>query len=171
MIDPQDAMSLEQLTLEAGRHLEDLGLLGAQPDGRVAGAPDARTVRYYGTLGLVDRPGIVNREARYGRRHLLQLVAVKALQARGLPLADVQSKLYGCSNPELENLLRAVAQDRPQPPAVIPLRWREVTVEPGFKIQVQEGWASRLSPAALEERIRAALAALTTPEGGSHGRP
>jgi DNA-binding transcriptional MerR regulator len=167
----EPAMSLEELTRTAGRQLEDMGLLQAQPDGRVTAAPDARTVRYYGTLGLVDRPGIVDREARYGRRHLLQLVAVKALQARGLPLADVQARLYGCSNSELENLLKAVTQDRPKPPAVQPLRWREVTVEPGFKILVEDGWASRLSPAALEERIRAALSALTTPEGGSHGRP
>lgn len=171
MTTPEQPLSLEQLTLEAGRYLEDLGLLRAQADGRVTAAPDARMVRYYGTLGLVDRPSIVDREARYGQRHLLQLVAVKALQARGLPLSEVQSRLYGCSNSELENLLRTVSQDRPQPPAVVPLRWREVTVEPGFKILVQDGWASRLAPAALEERIRTALAALTTPEGGSHGRP
>src|SRR5579862_1269877 len=171
MIKPDPAMSLDELTREAGRLLEESALLEAQGDGRVAAAPDARTVRYYGTLGLVDRPVIVEREARYGRRHLLQLVAVKALQARGLPLADVQARLYGCSNSELETLLKAVSQDGPQPPAVQPLRWREVTVEPGFKILVEDGWASRLSPAALEERIRAALAALITPEGGSHGRP
>jgi len=128
MLKPDPAMSLEELTLEAGRLLEDMGLLQAQADGRVAAAPDARTVRYYGTLGLVDRPVIVEREARYGRRHLLQLVAVKALQARGLPLAEVQARLYGSSNPELENLLKAVSQDRPHPPAVTPLLWREVTV-------------------------------------------
>jgi len=170
MMKPEAAMSLEELTLEAGRQLEEIGLLQAQADGRVTAAPDARMVRYYGTLGLVDRPVIVEREARYGRRHLLQLVAVKALQARGLPLADVQARLYGCSNSELENLLKAVSQDRPQPPAVQALRWREVTVEPGFKILVEDGWVSRLSPAALEERIRAAVAALSTPEGGSHGR-
>jgi len=170
MMNPDPAMSLEELTLEVGRRLEEIGLLQAQADGRVTAAPDARMVRYYGTLGLVDRPVIVEREARYGRRHLLQLVAVKALQARGLPLADVQARLYGCSNSELENLLKAVSQDRPQPQAIRPLRWREVTVEPGFKIMVEEGWASRLSPAALEERIRAAVAALSTPEGGSHGR-
>lgn len=165
------AMSLEELTRTAGLQLEDMGLLQAQADGRVTAAPDARTVRYYGTLGLVDRPEIVEREARYGRRHLLQLVAVKALQSRGLPLSDVQARLYACSNSELENLLKAVTQDRPKPPAVQPLRWREVTVEPGFKILVEDGWVSRLSSAALEERIRAAVAALSTPEGGSHGRP
>ena len=167
----EPSLSLEDLTREAGRLLEEKALLSAQADGRVTAAPDARTVRYYGTLGLVDRPQIVDREARYGRRQLLQLVAVKALQSRGLPLAEVQARLYGCSNSELENLLKAVTTERPEPPALRALRWREVMIEPGFKMLVEDGWASRLSSAALEERIRAALAALTTPEGGSHGRP
>jgi DNA-binding transcriptional MerR regulator len=165
------SLSLEELSREVGRLLEDKALLEAQADGRVAAAPDGRTVRYYGTLGLVDRPTIVDREARYGRRHVLQLVAVKALQARGLPLAEIQARLYGRSNSELETLLQAVSEDRPRPAEVRALRWREVMVEPGFKVLVEDGWAPRLSPAALEERIRAALAALSTPEGGSHGRP
>jgi len=171
MKEMDSTMSLDDLTREAGRLLQEMSLLAAQADGRVTAAPDARMVRYYGTLGLVDRPRIVEREARYGRRHLLQLVAVKALQARGLPLADVQARLYGCSNSELETLLKAVSEDAPRATAVRPLRWRELTVEPGFKIMVEDGWASRLSPAALEERIRAALSALSSPEGGSHGRP
>jgi len=165
------SLGLDDLSREVGRLLEEKALLEAQADGRVAAAPDGRTVRYYGTLGLVDRPTIVDREARYGRRHVLQLVAVKALQARGLPLAEIQARLYGRSNSELETLLQAVAEDRPRPAAVRALRWREVTVEPGLKVMVEDGWAPRLSPAALEERIRAALAALSTPEGGSHGRP
>ena len=171
MKNTEPALTLEELSAEVGRLLEEKALMEAQADGRVAAAPDARTVRYYGTLGLVDRPSIVDREARYGRRHVLQLVAVKALQARGLPLAGIQEQLYGRSNSELETLLQAVSEDRPRPAAVRPLRWREVTVEPGLKLMVEDGWATRLSPAALEERIRAALAALSTPEGGSHGRP
>jgi hypothetical protein len=79
--------------------------------------------------------------------------------------------LYGRSNSELETLLSAVSQERPRPAGIRALRWREVTVEPGLKVMVEDGWAPRSSSAALEERIRAALAALTTPEGGSHGRP
>ncbi len=171
MKNTEPALTLEELSAEVGRLLEEKALLEAQADGRVAAAPDARTVRYYGTLGLVDRPSIVDREARYGRRHVLQLVAVKALQARGMPLAGIQEQLYGRSNSELETLLHAVSEQRPRPQAVRPLRWREVTVEPGLKLMVEDSWATRLSPAALEERIRAALAALSTPEGGSHGRP
>jgi len=171
MKNPEPALTLDELSLEVSRLLEEKALLEAQGDGRVAAAPDARTVRYYGTLGLVDRPSIVEREARYGRRHVLQLVAVKALQARGLPLAEIQARLYGRSNSELETLLSAVSQDQARPAGVRALRWREVTVEPGLKVMVEDGWAPRLSPSALEERIRAALAALSTPEGGSHGRP
>jgi hypothetical protein len=35
--------------------------------------PDVRTIRYYGTLGLIDPPPeMTGRSARYGGRHLLQ---------------------------------------------------------------------------------------------------
>jgi DNA-binding transcriptional MerR regulator len=156
-------LGLEELAREVDRMLREKSLHGAQADGRVAGAPDARTVRYYGTLGLVDRPSIVGREARYGRRHVLQLVAIKALQAQGMPLADVQKSLYGRSNSELESLLNTVTIDRPP---VRTIRWHEVALEPGVKLMVEENWSPSTSPAALEDRIRAALAALA-----GHGGP
>ena len=111
-------MSLEDLTLEAGRRLLEMGLLQAQADGRVAAAPDARTVRYYGTLGLVDRPGIVEREARYGQRHLLQLVAVKRLQAEGRSLAEIQTELAGATDEALAAVARV--PDTPLVPEVLP---------------------------------------------------
>src|SRR5262245_45243958 len=51
---------------------------------RIREVPDRRTIRYYTTLGLIDRPAEMRgRTALYGRRHLLQLVAIKRLQARG----------------------------------------------------------------------------------------
>lgn len=170
MINP-DAMSLEELAAELQRTLAERNLIDAQADGRVGAAPDARTVRYYGTLGLVDRPSLVEREARYNRRHLLQLTAIKALQAQGLALSEIQRRLYGNSNSELENLLSSVAAQRPRRPAVQPIRWREVTLEPGLKILVEDNWSPRLSTAALEERFREALSALAINEGGAHGRP
>jgi DNA-binding transcriptional MerR regulator len=56
--------------------------------------PDLRAIRYYSTLGLLDRPAAFRgRTALYGKRHLAQLVAIKRLQAQGLPLADVQRRL------------------------------------------------------------------------------
>src|SRR4051812_45044103 len=73
------------------------------PNGRVRDLPDRRTIRYYTTLGLLDRPlELRGRTALYGRRHLLQLVAIKKLQARGLSLAEVQRALVGQPDEALE---------------------------------------------------------------------
>jgi DNA-binding transcriptional MerR regulator len=161
-----EALTLDELSGAVQAELGRLGLLEAQQDGRVAAAPDARTVRYYATLGLLDRPRIQDREARYNRRHVLQLVAVKALQVAGLALADIQAKLYGRSNPELEALLTSVSEARRRKPAAVrALTWREVTLEPGLKVVVEDGWAPRMSPEVREERFRAALAALSM-DGG-----
>ncbi len=74
-------------------------------NGRVRDVPDLRAIRYYTTLGLLDRPAEMRgRVAYYGRRHLLQLVAIKRLQARGLSLAQVQEQLLGQSDRGLEQL-------------------------------------------------------------------
>lgn len=154
-------MTLDELCAEVGRELERRGW-GAQPDGRVLPAPDARTVRYYQTYGLLDRPSREGREVRYGERHRLQLLAIKALQAVGQGLADIQRRVYGCSNLELETLLQSVERPRDVRPVV----WREVTLEPGLKLMVEQSWSPGRSPADLENRVRAALAALTA-EGGT----
>src|SRR5262245_61423969 len=77
------------------------------PDGRVRDVPDRRTIRYYTTLGLLDRAAALRgRTALYGRRHLLQLVAVKRLQARGLSLAEVQQQLLGLADAALGRIAR-----------------------------------------------------------------
>ena len=154
-------MTLEELCLEVGRELDRRGL-GRQPDGRVLPAPDARTVRYYQTYGLLDRPSREGREARYGERHRLQLLAIKALQAAGLGLAEIQRRVYGCSNLELETLLQSVERPLEAQPVV----WREVTLEPGLKLMVEQSWSPGRSPADLENRVKAVLAALTA-QGGT----
>src|SRR5437016_13540632 len=113
-------MSLEALSSEVAVQLAELGLLGAAPDARVSAAPDARTVRYYTTLGLLDRPKIENRQARYGERHVLQLLAIKALQSRDLPLAEIQQTLYGRSDAELKALVDSLAAEARAKPAPTP---------------------------------------------------
>ena len=71
-------------------------------DRRIRDVPDLRTIRYYTTLGLLDRPAeLRGRTALYGRRHLMQLVAIKRLQARGLPLAAIQERLLGLTDAKL----------------------------------------------------------------------
>ncbi len=77
-------------------------------DERVRIAPDERTLRYYQSVGLLDRPlRYDGRVAIYGYRHLVQAVAVKALQGEGLSLAQIQAALAGISTERLE---AAVAQ-------------------------------------------------------------
>ncbi len=74
-------------------------------NGRVRDIPDLRTIRYYTTAGLLDRPAEMRgRTALYSRRHLLQLVAIKQLQARGLSLSQVQRQLAGATDATLRRL-------------------------------------------------------------------
>jgi DNA-binding transcriptional MerR regulator len=76
-----------------------------QGSGRVRDVPDVRTIRYYITLGLLDRPSeMQGRTAFYGRKHLLQLVAIKRLQAQGLSLVDVQQQMLGIGPKKLASL-------------------------------------------------------------------
>jgi DNA-binding transcriptional MerR regulator len=66
----------------------------ASGNGQVRAVPDERAIRYYTSIGLVDRPASMRgRTALYGRRHLAQLVAIKRLQALDKPLAEIQKLL------------------------------------------------------------------------------
>src|SRR6266700_394301 len=72
------------------------------PNNRVRDVPDRRTIRYYTTIGLLDRPTEMRgRTALYGRRHLAQLVASKRLQAAGRSLTEVQEQLIGADDATL----------------------------------------------------------------------
>lgn len=71
-------------------------------DNRIQSVPDGRTLRFYQSTGLLARPlRYDGRVARYGQRHLLQLLAVRALQSQGLSLAQVQTALSGANDAEL----------------------------------------------------------------------
>jgi DNA-binding transcriptional MerR regulator len=72
-------------------------------NGRVRDVPGERLIRWYTTIGLVDPPLTRRgRVAQYGRRHLLQLVAVKRLQAAGHSIAQIQTALAGATDRMLE---------------------------------------------------------------------
>lgn len=78
-----------------------------QSNGRVRQVPDVRTIRWYTSIGLLDRPAAMRgRTGLYGRRHLAQIVAVKRLQADGLTLAEVQQQLIGADEGTLERIAR-----------------------------------------------------------------
>ncbi|MDF5758460.1 helix-turn-helix domain-containing protein [Spongiactinospora sp. TRM90649] len=74
-------------------------------NGRIREVPGERLIRWYTTIGLIDPPlSRRGRVARYGRRHLLQLVAIKRLQAGGMSIADIQVHLAGATDSHLASL-------------------------------------------------------------------
>jgi DNA-binding transcriptional MerR regulator len=92
--------TLEQLSDQVAALLADD--YEGQTNGRVRELPNGRTIRWYTTIGLVDRPlATRGRTALYGPRHALQLAAIKKMQARGLTLAEIQERLLGTSDEEL----------------------------------------------------------------------
>src|SRR5262245_36191199 len=100
--------------------------------GRVRDVPDRRTIRYYTTLGLIDRPvQMRGRTALYGRRHLLQLVAIKKLQASGQSLAEVQQALGGQTDGSLAQVAELDGPDWARGGTLLPQRrpardfWRQ----------------------------------------------
>lgn len=81
--------TLSELVTEAAARI---AALPAPKNGQVRAVPDERTVRYYGTLGLLDRPsGARGRTALYGPKHLAQIVAIKRLQAADKTIAEIKA--------------------------------------------------------------------------------
>jgi len=100
-------------------------------NGRVRDVPNERLVRWYVTVGLVDPPlSRRGRVARYGRRHLLQLVAVKRRQAEGRSLAEIQAELAGATDETLAAVAR-VPDTRPAPEAPVAAPGRFWARQPG----------------------------------------
>jgi DNA-binding transcriptional MerR regulator len=76
----------------------------------VTDIPTSRTIRFYTSNSLVDKP--VTREganALYGYRHLLQILAIKYLQSQYLTLLKIKSLVENADNRELDLLLPTIA--------------------------------------------------------------
>jgi DNA-binding transcriptional MerR regulator len=90
-----------------------------QERGSVTEVPDERMVRYYSTEGLISPPeGRQGSASIYGHLHLLQLLAIKRLQADHLPIKKIKEICQDKSANALEQLLgagEAQAADRESP--------------------------------------------------------
>jgi DNA-binding transcriptional MerR regulator len=96
-------LTIRELAATAAKAVADANVRGANR--RVTDLPDERTIRWYTTIGLVDRPGgNRGRTALYGERHLLQLVAIKRRQAEGRTLAEIQEELVGATDRTLRRI-------------------------------------------------------------------
>jgi DNA-binding transcriptional MerR regulator len=93
---------IEQLVHEANARL--VYLLPEDRSGRPKDEVNARLVRHYTTQGLLGAPRREGREARYTRRHLLELLALRRLMADGLGGKVLMSALEYRSDEELAAL-------------------------------------------------------------------
>jgi DNA-binding transcriptional MerR regulator len=99
------------------RVADALATSGELPGGKARAVPDERAIRYYTTLGLIDRASLKGRTAYYGARHLAQLVAIKKMQADGASLADIQALLPAIDDARLTELTGVTLAPRPAPAA------------------------------------------------------
>ena len=105
-----------------------------------------RTVRYYVQLGLVDRPVGETRAARYGRRHLEQLLQIRQLTESGVSLERIREVLGG-NAPPLPPKARA--------PGSVQVR-SHVWVAPGVELQIDPQEAG-LPPEDLHNFVQAVM--------------
>jgi DNA-binding transcriptional MerR regulator len=84
-----ETWTINELVAEVERRIV---ALPRPQNGQIRAVPDDRTVRYYATIGLIDRPSAMRgRTALYGKKHVAQVVAIKRLQAMGRSLAEIQA--------------------------------------------------------------------------------
>ena len=105
-----------------------------------------RTVRYYVQLGLVDRPVGETRAARYGRRHLEQLLQIRQLTEAGVSLERIRDVLAGGSPP---------VPPKARAPGSVQLR-SHVLVAPGVELQIDPEEAG-MPAERLHEFVRAVM--------------
>ena len=107
--------TLSELVTEVATRI---AALPAPRNGQVRAIPDERTVRYYGTIGLLDRPSVMRgRTALYGRKHVAQVVAIKRLQALGRSLSEIQALWPTLDAHTLARMSGVELEAEPQPPA------------------------------------------------------
>ena len=121
-----------------------------QTNGQVSAAPTERTLRYYRTRGLLDPPvGHRGRTALYARHHVLQVLAIKRLQAAEVPLHEIQQRLVGRSDAELADIA-GIDPSAIEEPTAVPGRGPQSAGRPAAPPGSGLFWAER--PATLAAR-------------------
>src|SRR5262245_51674711 len=101
-----------------------IAALPAPRNGQVRAIPDERTIRYYATIGLLDRPSAMRgRTALYGRKHVAQIIAIKRLQTMGRSLAEIQG-LWPTLDDHTLARMSGVELPAPGKPPVRPAFWK-----------------------------------------------
>lgn len=102
----RENLTMDELVAVVGDLIRQADL--PQSRWKVTEAPDARTVRYYMSAGILDKPAYEGSAARFSYRHVLQLLAIKALQSQYLPLREIKEIIGPKGEKDLEKLLKDV---------------------------------------------------------------
>jgi len=138
-------MTLEELVETADSMVRELA--PKQTRYKVTERPDARTIRYYVTLGLLPKPvGYEGGRARYAGSHLLRLLLVKRMQAEHYTLARIARILERADDAAVLKLLDVPGDpatvnpvETPPMPAAAPAgpaRARRIELAPGGALEL-----------------------------------
>jgi DNA-binding transcriptional MerR regulator len=114
-----------------------------------------RTVRYYVQVGLVDRPEGETRAARYGPKHLEQLLLIKKWTAAGVSLDRIRELLQGEAAP---------VPSRPRAAGSVEV-CSHLIVTDGIEVVIEPGRAG-LTPEQVRSFVKGVMAAYSRAVSG-----
>ena len=117
-----------------------------------------RTVRYYVQIGLVDRPQGETRAARYGTKHLEQLLLIKKWTAAGVSLERIRELLHS-GQPPVPPRERAIGSVSV---------CSHLSVADGIEVVIDPQRAG-LSPEAVRQFIKGVMTAFKVAQGEEDG--
>lgn len=153
--------TIDELVIEAARIIPHIAQ--EQKRYKVAVYPDERTIRYYINEGLVDRPSpSKDNPSRFTYRHLLQILAIKHLQAQYLPLNKIKEMLNSLDIEELEEIITGGREETSEYASFSsPMRRRaalqDMIQEPlslSFQREIKEYTLPSIEPDIPEEWVR-----------------
>jgi DNA-binding transcriptional MerR regulator len=149
-----EAFSLEELSRRINAWCTEHEISPAS--GQAGEVVSERSVRYYRTLGLIDAPA----GGGYGEKHLLQLTAIRLLQAQGLPLRRIRELVYGRSLEELREIrsrgLMEAGSARSASRVAMPVSdelWRVIPLDEDFLLMSRRG--TQITPYQREAVLQA----------------
>jgi len=183
--------NIEELVEHAARIIPIL--VPKQERYKVTDFPDVRTVRFYATRGLIDKPDRYDgQQSIYTFKHLLQLIVIKYLQSQYLTIKKIGQIFEGLSETELLKLINVPTKKNfllssskgeavsvnSQPSYQLEFQnwheknnekmWKHYNIESGVEISVREDFQPT-SPSHIEvlaNRVRIILKEMAHRRGG-----
>ena len=149
--------TVNQVLIEANGKLDALGVDMPQTS-KAGDRIDIRTFRHYRSQGLVDPPNEKRGVAGlYGAKHVWQLIAIKSLQTRWVPLPQIRKMLVNASAEELQGIVTQTCANREETRKTSSLKqhtngprtWVELRINEDAYVMVDERGLSRLTPSKL----------------------